>query len=160
MNKKENMFVGLIAVLSAVYLYLALQMDMTNNLGTGPGLIPALFGVLGLFISLLLLVKNIWVNKNSRNQTSSSDIKVDEKIEKDGWKRFAGYLITIVAFILLFEYLGSLISIFFLVLALTKISGSKGIIKPLILAFTTSLCCYVVFNKFLSVSLPRGILYF
>ena len=157
MVKKQNIFVGFIALVCAVYLYLALQMNMGTVLGPGPGFVPAVIGFLGLLISLTFLGINLWKSRTGKTQTSEE--ADDEKIDRSGLKRFGGYLLTLILFILMFQYLGTLIAIFGLVLSLTKISGSKGWVKPLLLALLTSVCCYVVFNMLLSVPLPRGLIF-
>ncbi len=157
MTKKQNIFVGFIALVCAVYLYLALQMNMGTVQGPGPGFVPAVIGFLGLLISLVSLGLNFWKSRKGKTQTSEE--ADDQKIDWNGLKRFGGYLLTLILFILMFQYLGTLIAIFGLVLSLTKISGSKGWVKPLLLAFLTSVCCYVVFNVLLSVPLPRGMIF-
>ena len=157
MTGKQNIFIGFIALVCVVYLYLALQMEVGTVLKPGPGFVPAVLGVMGFVISLGFLGANVWKQKKQKEQEKTRPEDTEEKIDWNGWKRFAGYLLTVIVFIPLFEHLGSLIAIFFLVLALTKISGSKGWIKPLILAALTSICCYVVFSRLLSVPLPKGI---
>ena len=157
MIKKQTIFVGGIALVSLLYLCLALQMDMGTYLGPGAGFVPAILGFLGLVLSLVFLSMNFWKARVRKVPMTNAD--ADEKIPPSGWKRFIGYLVAVVAFIPLFKYLGSLAAIFILVLALTKISGSKSWGKSVLLALCTSGGCYVLFNELLSVSLPKGLFY-
>jgi ATP/ADP translocase len=64
----------------------------------------------------------------------------------------------IAVFIPLFQFLGSILSIFFVVFLINKILGAKGWLQPLLLASICAVVTYVVFVLALDVPLPRGIL--
>lgn len=149
MLKFENIVIGFIALVSAIYLYFSAQMDMGTISHPGPGFVPVVLGSIGLIISMILLLKNL----------IKKDVKGKEKTDKAGAFRAFGYLIMSFAFIPMLQYLGSVITVFVLILALSKISGYEGWWRPLLFAVIFSAGSYLVFNILLQVSLPRGIFY-
>jgi putative tricarboxylic transport membrane protein len=149
MNNKlnpANVFTGSLVLVSLTYLLLAFRMEVGSITNPGSGFVPLLSGITALFASLILSIRRL----------RSNDEKT-ESITKDGLRRFLGYLITVILFIPLFRILGTVISIFGMVLALTKISGSKGWFLPIIMAVSCSALTYVIFNLILTVPLPKGI---
>ncbi len=143
----ESIFTGVVALLSLVYLALALQMEVGTITAPGPGFMPVILGAAGFIAAAILFVQSV---------LKSAD-KAKKSIPKEGLIRFVGYLVTIVLFIPCFQFFGTIIAVFSLVLSLTKFSGSKGWKFPLILAAACSVLAYAVFNIALGVPLPRGI---
>lgn len=148
MRRAESVFSLAVAVLCLGYLFFVWQMDDFGTV-TEPGaaFVPGVIGVLVLAISVKILVTSVVKTEGGKA----------EKIPRDGLLRFLGYVVASVIFIPVFEILGAYIAIFALVLALTKILGSKGWLQPVGLAVASSVIAYVLFFTILDVPLPRGI---
>lgn len=146
MSKVEKYFIGSIALLCAFYLFFTFRMRIGSFTDPGPGFVPALLGISGLVASLLIFILGFKSSAENSNGMS-----------KDGFLRFLGYLISTIAFIPLFKYLGTIVALFFLVFSLTKISGSKGWVFPVVLAAICAGTAYMLFYVALAVPLPTGI---
>lgn len=147
MLKADTVFAFVIALLCGVYLLLSWQMGVGSIEAPEAGLIPVLFGAMGLISSLLIVATSFGSKKSTNN----------EKIPKQGLLRLIGCLVASVLFIPAFEFLGTIISIFILVLALTKIFGDDGWLRPIVLAAASTIAAYFLFFHLLDVPLPQGI---
>jgi putative tricarboxylic transport membrane protein len=123
------------------------------NIGTinrpGPGLVPVIIGIIGMLVSLSILITGLKKHTEEKK----------EKVGKKGLTTLISYIIACIAFLPLFEYLGSVIAIFILVLALSKFSGAQGWVRPILLAVLCSGISYTIFSIALGVSLPQGIFF-
>lgn len=147
MARLESVFSFLMAAFCAVYLFLAWGIERGTVSNPGAGFITVVLGVVGLATALLVFYKSLGIS--GRQQT---------ELNKAGLTRFVKCLGAFVLFIPLFKYLGTIIAVFVLVFALTKILGSAGWRKPVALAAVSSIIAYVVFVILLEVPLPAGIL--
>lgn len=159
MKKAQDFFIGFIGILCAIYLYLSAQMKFGTLAKPGPGFLPVFLGIAGIIISAALLIGDYLRAKKEPANTKVKEKKGLFEENREGKLRLIGYVVCVILFVPMFKYLGTLISIFLLVFALTKISGTKGYIFPVIFAALTSGIIYVSFVMFLKVTLPRGIFF-
>lgn len=111
----------------------------------GPGFVPVTLGVLGTLLSLGVLIKELM------------SIKIVEKLEdftKQGVFRFAGYVLSIVLFLLFYKTIG-VPMLFILVFSLAKTSGYRGWVYPILFAGIFTTVVYFLFT-FLQVPFPSG----
>ena len=121
------------------------------NLGTlnspGPGLFP--FGA-GLVLGLLALI----VILQSAQEGGS------ERIEGRGNLKIALVLFTLVAYGLLLERVGFLVTTFGLLVFLLKVIVSQRWARVLVSALLSTLMSYVIFEIWLKTQLPKGFIGF
>lgn len=147
MRRAESVFALLVALLCAVYLFFSWKIKFGSMTEPEAGFMPVVLGVAGLIVSLALLA-------GSLQETVS---KQAAEISREGKMRFIGCVAVCIIFIPVFEILGTIIAIFALALALTKILGSKGWLRPVLLATASSVIAYALFCIALDVPLPQGI---
>lgn len=150
MRRLKRAFLLVLSLGSLFYLYAAFQMDVGNITEPGTGFIPAILGVVSLFASLFLLI----------NTYKEADEKLFENNSRQDKLRLLGYIIVAILFVPIFEFLGTIVAIFLVILSLNKISGAKGWLSPVMLALVSALIVFFVFYKGLEVPLPQGILEF
>jgi hypothetical protein len=150
MRKAESVFSLLLTLLSIGYLYFVWKMDVGNLMEPGPGFMPAVVGGMALTTSVLIFLGSL--KRPAEAKPPSGEASTDGK------RRFAATVAAIAVFIPLFQFLGSILSIFFVVFLINKILGAKGWLQPLLLASICAVVTYVVFVLALDVPLPRGIL--
>lgn len=147
MQRAESIFALIVALVCAVYLFFSLKIKFGSMTEPEAGFMPVILGAAGLTVALILLAGSL--RETVRRKA--------EAIPKEGKRRFFGCIAVCMLFIPVFELLGTIIAIFLLVLALTKILGSQGWLRPTLLAVTSSVIAYVLFCKVLEVPLPPGI---
>ncbi len=147
-RRAEVCFALLIAVLAAVYLFLSRSINPGTLLEPGPGFVPRVLGVAALLIALAAA----WQARRS------TDPPAEKPVDRGAWLRLAGFVVAIGLFIPAMEFAGAPVAIFLLVLVLTKLIGSPGYQRPLLLATITAVISYLLFVLALDVPLPRGVL--
>lgn len=121
------------------------------NLGTlsspGPGLFP--FGA-GLILGFLALIAIL----------QSAQEGGSERIEGRGNLKIVLVLFTLIAYGLILERVGFLVTTFALLIFLLKVIVSQRWARVLVSAFLSTLACYLIFEVWLKAQLPKGFLSF
>lgn len=134
----------------AVVGVLAMVLSISYGLGTikkpGPGLYPFAVGLLILPLDLLVFLSSL---KHPQEGQS---------LDKRGIVTFLSFVGACVFWIVAMPYTGypivTLIAAFFL----SKVMKLEGWVKPLILALGVAIFIYLLFDYWLYIDLPRGIL--
>ena len=140
--------------LSILWLILGfLLMEESWRLGVGQlrkpgsGLFPLLIGMFLLIVSFLLFL-----------QTRSHTTTDKEGREKVRYRNILLCISSLYAYILVLEWLGFIVSTFFLILFLLKAIEHKGWRLAVTTALLTAAVSYAFFGIALRAALPRGIL--
>jgi hypothetical protein len=143
----ESLFTFLLMVLGIVIIIISWGYGLGPLRRPGPGLYPffvVVFLILPFSIILLILA-----------------LKSDENKALFGKKGFINFLLMIAAFILwivAMPYLGYVIVTFVAAFWFCKVMRLEGWLKPLALSVGTALFVYLMFDYWLYIDLPRGIL--
>lgn len=128
--------------------FLSTHYSLGSFADPGPGSMPFGLGLAFILLSLIYLAQSV-----RRRPVAAAAIVIGPR-----WRRVAGVAAVLLASAVVFEDLGYLATIFLLVAA------SMLLIEPgrwklaLFTAFASSLGSYVIFDIWLKVQLPRGIL--
>lgn len=157
---KENLFMRqanivisvLLIAFTGFYAVLIARLPDRNLPHTlGAAFMPWVLAGTLLFLSLLLLINSIKDRQIPVDLNTSMSLK-----ELTG---IAGFIILIVFYILLLNYLGFVLASILFMAALIYLSGSR---KPLEISFfsvATTIVVYLLFEKFFEVQLPDGTLF-
>jgi uncharacterized BrkB/YihY/UPF0761 family membrane protein len=151
MTLSKRIFFVAFNVFCIVYTLLCMQLEVGDFSTPGPGFVPVFLGVVGTVLSSCLTVQAF-------RQTLEKKEGNDE--DKTSLIRLGLYVLVCFAFLPMFDFLGSLISVFILVLLLSKISGLKKWWKSTVLGLATSAFFYCLFAMVLQVPLPQGLISF
>ena len=114
----------------------------------GPGLYPLGLGLLLMFLSLVLLAQDL---KAGRSKGGVAGLTVSGKLKK------VGYVIgVLIAAIFVFEWAGYLVTIFAFMFLLALAGGVQRWKKGLVISILTVGGVYVVFVVLLEQELPHG----
>src|SRR6476646_6221030 len=81
-----------------------------------------------------------------------------DKILAEGWSRIGLTLAAMIAFALVLESLGFLLSTFFLMILLLRAIESQRWSKVVVVAVLTAIASYAIFGWILGIPLPGGVL--
>jgi len=73
-------------------------------------------------------------------------------------KKFIWLMIPFILWMMLIPFFGYVVMTFICTFSLSKILGLKGWLNPLGLSLGTTALCYILFDYFLYLDLPRGFL--
>jgi hypothetical protein len=149
--KKRLIFELSASVISLLYLYFAMELPFGAVTRPGPGFLPVILGVCGAVISMILACGTYREIKKSK---ANNEKQESNGMDKPTLIRFILYVIACLAYTLLYEKIGTEIGVALLTFAVSKISGAKGWVKPLILGIGTSVAIYIVFKVGFMIPLP------
>ena len=117
----------------------------------GPGALPFGLGLVFVLLSLILLFRS-WRSKPSE----------DEKRLSFGsrWHKIFMIILFLALVTFFLESLGYLLSIFLMITLSMLIMEPKRWVSALLLGSISSISSYVLFDVWLKVQLPKGLLYF
>jgi putative tricarboxylic transport membrane protein len=141
------MAVGLLSI------YGSFQLGLGTLGEPGSGFLSCLAGS---FICLMALI----VFLQSFLQGKGFQVKISALWQGVKWHRPAMVGLLLLAYILMLEWLGFLLTTFLILLAMVKGVEKLSWEKALLISFSASAVCYLVFDKLLKAMLPRGILGF
>ena len=116
----------------------------------GPGLMPFLVGVFLFLISLYALIRSFL----TKRQAAEASAKGDEEFHL---RKIGLVLFFLLAYALLLEMIGYLVTTFLMLMLLFRTAGVRRWITALIISVVTSLVTYVFFT-YLGLRFPAGIL--
>ena len=142
----ELFFTFLLMVLSIVIIIVSWKYGFGTLRKPGPGLYPFFIGLLILFFSITVFLLGL--------KSKSSE----PLFTKSGLKTFLLMVITFCLWIMIMPVLGYALVTFAVTFAFCKIMKLEGWLKPLALSIATALFIYLLFDVWLYIDLPRGIL--
>ncbi len=123
--------------------------------GPGPGFFPFMLGVIIFLLGGVLLVTKISQNREDSTQVLGPLIPAGAPL-----RRVASALGAMLLSTALLEFLGFLITIFFLILFLIQSIEHRKWKVAIFYALLSSLSSFIIFQVLLKTQLPRGILGF
>ncbi len=153
MNRKwalvgEVLFGCLILAFGIVALTGSVQLGFGSLSQPRAGLFPFFAGLMIVIASPIAIVNSIISGGNESEFV----------LKKDAFRTLAGMIAVFAGWIVAMPTLGYVVVTFAAVLALAKLLGLEGWLKPLALSVATSLATYVLFDRLLYLDLPRGLL--
>ncbi len=143
---------GVLAILIGIVIFIHVQSFPAQEGGRpGPALFPAV-------LAILLIVSGIVLIPGGLKSKAPLAQRLPE-LDARGIGNVLLMLAGIVFYILISEWLGFLLTSFIVTLSL-MIMLKANIKSAIPVAILTTVCIYGIFNKFLMVPLPRGLLSF
>jgi hypothetical protein len=121
------------------YIYSAFSLRIGGFSEPGAGLIPLLYGIAGLILSSVLLLAAL------RKPDGSNGTEDENEKKSVPYRKLFLLLVTLIVYLVLFQIVDFLLLTFALMLALAKIFGLEGWIKPLMLSVVFVAAVYVIF---------------
>jgi len=149
---------GFLALLGMIYLAYNTQYSLGRPAQPGPGIFPLIVGSVVVLLASAQMIQAFWrwqkakTNRAINKQMPAQGEAVDER-------RPWFMALIIAAYILLLNLLGFYVCTFFLVAASSKLIGARDWIRPMALAIGVLIFCYLLFDMWLRLPLPRGYLF-
>jgi putative tricarboxylic transport membrane protein len=138
----ERRIISLFLLLgSIVYLFEAQQLTFGTIESPKSGFLPLLTGIIALLLSLTLIVNQLDTRK---------------PIEQDqvNWTKFLFVIIGLLFYIMFLNIIGYLSATFIFLFYLFKVADTEGWMIPLMMAGSSSAIFYLIFDRYLAVTLP------
>lgn len=135
----EVAFYLILVVCCSGYIYSAFSLRIGGFSEPGAGLIPLLYGIAGLILSGVLLLAAL------RKPDGSNGTDDENESKPLPYRKLLLLLVTLTVYLALFQIVDFLLLTFVLMLALAKIFGLEGWIKPFLLSAVFVAAVYVIF---------------
>jgi len=145
----EKVVSGTLVVFSIVYLFMAKGLPFGSVSQPGVGFMPAIAGTMAMIISIINFI-SVMMKKDDKKAKKEDGGTAPELDILKLVKFAAGCL----AYILMLDHIGFLISTLAVLVYLLKVTGVEGWISPILISAGTSLGFYFLFEKMLGVMLP------
>ena len=156
-NSKEITSSLLFILLGAGYLFYnrSYSIDTWNN--PGPGVFPLIVGGTLILLAAGQLMQTL---RKPGRQSAQSGFQSAEAPRKESGETKPLILVGLfVIYLLIIKEVGFFISNFIFVVVTSRLMGAKDWARPLALASGIGLSCYLLFEMWLKLSLPRGFLF-
>ena len=167
--REENMFVlkemmsSLVLILFGLFFLLYnLKYPLDTRANPGPGVFPLMVGAVLVILAAWQLVQDrrkpkIEEVKESREETGRS---LGEFLQRYRVETKPLLMIAVfVVYLLMVKWVGFFISNFLFVIISSKLIGARDWGRPVALSAGISLFCYFLFEVWLKLSFPRGVLF-
>lgn len=163
MSPRKNIASSLVLILfSLVFLIYTTRYPLENWESPGPAVFPLILGAILLVLAACQLIHAFWTLKKTGNsQEKGPKIKSLKKFLHDtpGEAKVLYLTAMLILYILMMQWIGFFVSTFCLVVLSSRLTEAKDWGRPVILAAGLCLFCYLLFEFWLKVSFPRGLLF-
>jgi putative tricarboxylic transport membrane protein len=161
-NRKEIISSLVLLLFGAGFLIYDIKYPLDQLANPGPGVFPLLVGSVLFLLTVWQLFQSLLKSepqhaKENQEKTPPSKKGFIQRIRDE-----AKPLIMVAFFIvylLLVQWVGFFVPTVFFVIAVSKIMGAKGWVKPVALSAGVNIFCYLLFVEWLKLSFPSGIFY-
>jgi hypothetical protein len=156
---KDLIGAGVGLILSAAYLWGALQIPKSSLIGKGVGADALPFGLAACLagLSTILLLRSLWArSKLPMHRASEADLERKAK-EWYRHKRAGGMFLLGLGYLLILDWVGYIPSIFLLVAATAVYSGRPLALRTFGFAAIVTTAFYLLFDFVLKIPMPMGI---
>jgi putative tricarboxylic transport membrane protein len=151
---KADHISGVFWVIVALFFMLGSNKLKVGSLGQpGAGFFPFVCSSIILFMAIIVLIQSfVWKR--------GLQTKVSAFWKGMSWQRPAAIGLIMLGYILVVERIGFVLTAFILLFMLLKVVEKLSWKKTFVVSLLATSACHVIFNIFLKVALPRGILGF
>ena len=150
MRQKDIISGSFLLILGFFVIFNSACLDVGTLSDPGPGLIPLMPGIILSILAIALILRSCLHKKGSDN---------DKEAVADGLKCRPVVVITLavmLAFALLLQYLGFVVTSILMMLFLFKVIGHHSWMRSILGATSSVGVCYMVFKVWLTVQFPNG----
>lgn len=137
-------------VISVLFSLASFKIGIGKSREPGPGFLPLLTSLVLLLLSIIVLIKDLYVSDYDKGEKNP--------FSPDHLRKPTGLIIILIGYILLLKFLGFLITTFLLIFMMLFVfdPNPKKIWKFIVIGVIAANLSFIVFYKWLQVQLPMG----
>jgi putative tricarboxylic transport membrane protein len=151
-SRKEVLSSLALVLFGAVFLLYDTKYPLDELANPGPGVFPLLVGAVLVILTLWQLVRSF--RRTGQVRTGA------ETLSRNGNEARVLLMVAVfIVYLLAVTWVGFFASNFLFVIVSSRLLGAKGWKGPVLLSLGIDIFCYLLFEVWLKVSFPRGILF-
>ncbi len=163
MNPRKEIASSLVLIIfSAVFLVYTTRYPLDDWENPGPAVFPLILGAVLLVLSSWQLIRALLAPKTAGGAEEAGhgiDALKEFLRENGGEAKVIALTVMLALYILMIQWIGFFVSTLLLVVLTSRLMEAKGWGKPVTLAAGVGLFCYFLFEVWIKLSFPRGILF-
>lgn len=163
MTPRKEIASSLVLILfSLTFLVYTTRYPIDDWESPGPAVFPLLAGGALLLLAAWQLIRALLAPRTrdeKRNKHSKVDALKSFLRENRGEAHVLALIALLIAYIFMIQWIGFFVSSFVLVLLSSRLVEARDWIRPVALSAGVGLFCYLLFEGWLMLSFPRGILF-
>lgn len=163
MTPRKEIASSLVLILfSLTFLVYTTRYPLDDWANPGPAVFPLLLGGVLLLLAAWQLIRALLVpGKPNREEEIRSKVKALKAFLRENQGEAKVILLTalLILYIFFVRWLGFFVSTFLLVILSSRLMEAKDWIRPIVLSAGVGLFCYFLFEVWLKLSFPRGIVF-
>ncbi len=160
--RKERLSSLVVLLFGVLFLLYNVKYPLDTWGNPGPGVFPLIAGTVLVILAAWELARSLLKAASARDQERSSAecAPVKETVQARNGQVWVLVLIAaFILYILMIKWVGFFVSNFFFVIIASRLIGARDWIGPIALSVGVNLFCYVLFDIWLKLSFPRGVLF-
>ncbi|MHB8910979.1 MAG: tripartite tricarboxylate transporter TctB family protein [Syntrophales bacterium] len=163
MNPRKEIASSLVLILfSTTFLLYTTRYPLDDWESPGPAVFPLILGAILLALASGQLIQALLEPKRpGRARESLHGVGAVQRFlrENGGEAKVITLTVMLVLYILMMKWIGFFVSTFLLVVLTSRLVEAKDWVRPIALAAGVCLFCYLLFEVWIKLSFPRGILF-
>ena len=163
MTPRKDIASSLVLILfSLTFLIYTTRYPLDNWENPGPAVFPLLLGAVLLLLAAWQLIRAFLAPKVPGHVRGKEPMMTAVKaffLENQGEAKVLIMTALMVSYLLLMQWIGFFVSTFLLVILSSRLMEAKGWVRPIALSAGVCLFCYFLFEVWIKLSFPRGLLF-
>lgn len=157
--RKEITSSTVLIVFSLVFMAYTTRYPIDDWENPGPAVFPLLTGAFLFLLSLSQLVRGLVGRRKEGRQAEGTARLGGFFADNPAERRVAVLVAALAAYVLFIPWLGFFVSTFLMTAFAARLMGAKGWLRPMVLSGALGLFCYLLFEVWIRVPFPRGLLF-
>jgi hypothetical protein len=162
MTPRKEIVSSLVLILfSLTFLMYTTRYPLDNWESPGPAVFPLLAGAVLLLLAAWQMIRALLAPKTPDSKGQKGEVKALKAFfhENQGEAKVLILISLLVLYIPMMQWIGFFVSTFLLMIFSSRLMEARGWIRPIVLSVGVGLFCYSLFEVWLKLSFPRGILF-
>ncbi len=163
MTPRKDIAGSLVLILfSLTFLIYTTRYPLDNWESPGPAVFPLLLGAVLLLLASWQLIRAFLAPKGPGRVRGKEPTITSMKaffLENQGEAKVLILTALLISYLLMMQWIGFFVSTFLLVILSSRLMEAKGWVRPIALSAGVCLFCYFLFEVWIKLSFPRGILF-
>jgi putative tricarboxylic transport membrane protein len=163
MTTRKEIASNLVVILfGAVFLFYTTRYPLDTWGNPGPAVFPLIVGAVLTTLGFGQLIRVLWKSgqKGHRGKHHGGDRSATESFLRNrGEKKALWMMVFFVLYLLMMQWIGFFVSTFLFAILTSRLTEKKDWGRPIVLSAGITLFCYLLFEVWLKLSFPRGILF-
>ncbi len=166
MTTRKEIASNLVVILfGAVFLAYTTRYPLDTWESPGPAVFPLIVGAVLVFLGAGQLVRVLWKSRRKDHHHHHEKHRDGDQPARESILRNSGdgkalrMIVVFILYLLMMQWIGFFVSTFLFAIISSRLAEASDWGRPIALSAGVTVCCYLLFEVWLKLSFPRGVLF-